>query len=147
MHARPNAGQALSNAQDVLLRLPGNLTLEAARPAQIEQMGVAYDPLAQCAYVGGTNASKMLAALRPGLFPMWDGDIAEAYGFSRNRGMGYRRFVTLAAEIARRLRELWTNKNMTLEDYIRPAGRAWKAPLAKLIDEWHWVRITQGRGR
>jgi len=143
-HARLRAGQALSKAQDILLRFPGDLTLEASQPEQITQMGMAYDTLAQCPYVGGTNASKMLAALRPEIFPMWDDDIAEAYGFCRRRGIGYRRFVTLAAEIARRLRELWTNKDKTLEDYIRPAGRAWKAPLAKLVDEWHWIRITQG---
>jgi len=30
--------------------------------------------------------------------------------------------------------QMWTTRSWT----------TWKAPLAKLIDEWHWVRITQG---
>lgn len=75
---------------------------------------------------------------------MWDEDIAKAYGFCRRRGAGYRRFVTLTSGIGRRLRDLWTDQQMALEDHIRPPGRAWEAPLAKLIDEWHWIRITEG---
>lgn len=142
-HAKPAAGQALSHAQDVLLQLPGGLSLEVALPEQISLMATAYSSLADCPYVGGTNASKMLAALRPELFPMWDDKIADAYGFCRE-GTGYRRFVTLMAGVARRLRELSTGQDESLEDYIRPAERAWSAPLAKLIDEWHWVRITKG---
>ena len=142
-NARAAVAQALSHAQEVLPQLPGGLALEAALPEQIALMGEAYDGLAQCPYFGGTNASKTLAALRPELFPMWDDKIAEAYGFCQRHGIGYRRFATLAAAIAQRLRELWTNESTPLEDYIRPLSRPWKAPLAKLIDEWHWIRITK----
>ncbi len=143
--ARAAVADGLSRAQDLLGQLPSALALENADDEHIATMAEAYDALARCKYFGGTNASKSLAALRPELFPMWDDKIAQEYGFCRYNGAGYRRFVALQGATARRLRELWTDSDQSLEDYIQPAGRKWKAPIAKLIDEWNWIRIVSAR--
>jgi hypothetical protein len=104
-------------------------------------MVTAFRKLDDCAGVGPTIASKLLSPLRPGLFPMWDNPIADAYGFALNAA-GYYQYLHVTQAIARKTRALW-RVPASLEGYLKPAQRQWTAPLAKVIDEWNWVRITQ----
>ena len=102
----------------------------------------AFSRLDDCPGVGGTIASKMLSALRPDLFMMWDIPIAKAYGFDPGIA-GYRRFLQLMAPATRRMRELWGTRTPSLEEHLRFEDREWLPPLTKFVDEWHWIRITR----
>ena len=68
-------------------------------------------------------------------------EIAENYGCAAN-GIGYCRFLLTMRDIARRTRESYAGRQPRLEQYICPTGRKWIPPLAKLLDEWNWVRRT-----
>ena len=139
----PALGRALAKALEPLRTIPCSTQIWEAAPVTIERMVGAFQILDDCAGVGGTVASKMLSALRPQLFLMWDMPIARAYGFDTNAA-GYRRFLQLMTPAAQKIRELWGSGNGDLEDYLKPEGRAWRPTLAKALDEWHWVRITRG---
>ena len=139
----PGVGPGMDQALQVLKSIPYQADISTAGLGTVEQMLHAFGYLTSCLGVGGVVASKMLSALRPGLFVMWDGAIATAYGFETTSA-GYRRFLQLMAPAAQKIRELWGSGNGDLEDYLKPEGRAWRPTLAKALDEWHWVRITRG---
>ena len=44
--------------------------------------------------------------------------------------------------ITRKVRGFW-HPDVTLEKHLKPKDRKWVAPLAKIIDEWNWIRITK----
>jgi hypothetical protein len=64
-----------------------------------------------------------------------------AYGFALN-GAGYHQYLRVTQAIAQRVRMLW-NQDPPLEQHLKPECRQWIPPLAKVIDEWNWVRITR----
>ena len=101
----------------------------------------AFRQLDNCAGVGPTIASKILAPLRPALFPIWDNPIAKAYGFALNAA-GYHQYLNVTQAIACKARGFW-HSDVPLEQYLKPECRRWTAPLAKVIDEWNWIRITR----
>lgn len=138
----PGIGGGLTIAANYLRDIPANIDLAQAKPNTIEAATQAFDLLDGCSGVGGTIASKMLSALRPDLCVMWDIPIAKAYGFDPGVA-GYRRFLQLMVSTAQRMRELWGQPAPSLEEHLQPQGREWLPPLAKFIDEWHWVRITR----
>ena len=138
----PEIGRGLVSAAEHLRAISLQRDLTTATPTMIEEMVRAFERLDDCPGVGGTIASKMLSALRPDLFMMWDMPIARAYGFDPGVA-GYRRFLQLMAPATRRMRELWGERQPSLEEQLRSEGREWLPPLTKFVDEWHWVRITR----
>ncbi len=136
-------GQALEAIRPIVATMPPDLQLESADNPMLRRMVEAFDRLDQCAGVGATIASKLLAPLRPALFPMWDNPIAHAYGFAANSA-GYFQYLATMRAIARKIRCLWNSKE-SLEVSLKPQGREWTAPLAKVLDEWNWICITKRR--
>jgi len=134
-------GDALESIRATVAAISIDLPLENADLATLARMVQVFRRLDDCVGVGPTIASKILAPLRPALFPMWDNAIAEAYGFALNAA-GYRQYVGVTQAIARKARELWDSAG-PLERYLKPECRRWTAPLAKVIDEWNWIRITR----
>lgn len=135
-------GLAMASIRRPVAAMVPELSLHDATPRILAQMAGVFRSLDDCAGVGSTIASKLLAALRPALFPMWDIPIAEAYGFALNAA-GYRQFLNVTQAIARKACALW-NFEGCLEGYLRRADRIWTPPLAKVLDEWNWIRITRG---
>jgi len=138
----PQIGRGLLAAVAELQCISSGTDLAAASASTIEAMMRAFSRLDDCPGVGGTIASKMLSALRPDLFMMWDIPIAKAYGFDPGIA-GYRRFLQLMAPATRRMRELWGTRTPSLEEHLRFEDREWLPPLTKFVDEWHWIRITR----
>jgi len=138
----PHIGRGLTAAIAELRGIPSDVDLAGATASTIETMIRAFTCLDDCPGVGGTIASKMLSALRPDLFMMWDIPIALAYGFDPAVA-GYRRFLQLMAPATHRMRELWGSRTPAMEEHLKPTGREWQPPLTKFIDEWHWIRITR----
>jgi hypothetical protein len=134
-------GQALGNIRATVAEIPGKLPLENADVTLLAKMVEVFKQLDDCAGIGATIASKILAPLRPALFPIWDNPIADAYGFAQNAA-GYHQYLTITQAIARKIRGFW-HSEVPLEQYLKPERRLWVAPLAKVIDEWNWIRITQ----
>ena len=108
----------------------------------VEEIKPVFECLDEIDGIGGTTASKILSVLKPETFVMWDIPIAEYYGFDRN-SVGYCHFMLLMHGYALRLRELTRAKSTTPEEYLCASDRKWKPTIAKLLDEWNWVSITQ----
>jgi hypothetical protein len=138
----PAIVKGLQQAAAQLGRIPSRTRIDDLNDDQSEMLVGAFEMLDDCKGIGATIASKMLAILRPASAVMWDTPIAAAYGFAHSPA-GYRRFLQLMREVASRLRQI--NDGSELESYLRPHIRQWRAPLAKVIDEWHWIRITKRR--
>lgn len=134
-------GDALGRIQPAIASFVDR-KLEDVDHAALASMVAIFHQLDECAGVGPTVASKLLAPLSPALFPMWDNPIASAYGFALNAA-GYHQYLRVTQSVARRVRSYWTSMT-SLEEHLKPACRQWKAPLTKVIDEWNWIRITRG---
>ena len=134
-------GKALSKARPIIASFPEDLRVEDADAETLLRIAKAFNLLDECVGVGATIASKMLAPLRPALIPMWDNDIATAYGFALNAA-GYHQYLKSMQAIARTVRGSWRSGS-PLEAYLKPNDRRWTAPLAKVLDEWNWIRITE----
>jgi len=132
---------ALGNIRKAVADVPANASIENVDRSLLMEMTRIFKHLDDCLGVGPTIASKLLAPLRPALFPMWDNPIAAAYGFALNSA-GYRQYLNITRDIAIRARQLWKQPT-SLEAYLKPSERQWIAPLAKVIDEWNWIRITR----
>jgi hypothetical protein len=135
-------GNALGNVRPTVAAIPADLTLEHADRMMLARMVEVFKHLDDCSGVGPTIASKILAPLRPALFPIWDNPIAEAYGFALNAA-GYHQYLNVTQAIVRKARGFWQS-DVPLEQYLKPEHRRWTAPLAKVLDEWNWIRITRG---
>jgi hypothetical protein len=81
------------------------------------------------------------ALLRPGLFIMWDNFIAGYYGFANNAA-GYCRFLLFFSDFAREIRHSYKRRQPTLEQYLCSEAREWTPTLAKYLDEWNWMMIS-----
>ncbi|MCY3022242.1 MAG: DUF6308 family protein [Planctomycetota bacterium] len=135
-------GEALANIRENVAAIPADLSLdhEHADHEMLARMVEMFKQLDDCLGVGPTIASKILAPLRPALFPIWDNPIADAYGFALNAA-GYHRYLNVTQAIARKARGFW-HSDVSLEQYLKPKRRIWTAPLVKVLDEWNWMRIT-----
>lgn len=138
----PAISLALANIRDAVAKFPQDLHLDQTESSQLKEMVRIFEVVDDCAGVGPTIASKLLAPLRPALFPMWDNDIAKAYGFAANAA-GYHQFLRKTRSIAKKVRQFWRlQSNLPFEGSFGP--RRWKPPLIKILDEWNWTRIIQG---
>jgi hypothetical protein len=139
----PKAAEALKRAQKHLNDIPEGLQLGQLSEVNLIPVRGGFEELDSAPHLGATGVSKTLSLLRPKVFVMWDGPIREAYGFEY--AAGYYRFMRLMNQFAERLYGLWRTRRGRLEDSLKPRGREWTPPLAKLIDEWHWIRLTGRR--
>lgn len=99
-------GQALSKARPIMASFPVDLRVEEADAGTLSRIAKAFNLLDECTGVGPTVASKILAPLRPALVPMWDRNIATAYGFAPNAA-GYHQYLKAMQAIARAVRGFW----------------------------------------
>jgi len=136
----PTIARGLEKAANFLKRVPCATRIDVLTNDQLELIVAGFEALDACKGIGATIASKMIAAQRPVSAVMWDTPIAAAYGFAHSPA-GYRRFLQYMKEVAIGLRA--ASNSLDLEAYLKPQMRHWQAPLAKVIDEWHWVRITR----
>lgn len=132
---------ALAEVRVTMAEIPADTTLEDADRVLLAKMVAVFKCLDACYGVGPTIASKILAPLRPALFAIWDNPIADAYGFALNAA-GYHQYLNVTQAIARKVRGFW-HSPIPLEQHLKPNVRTWIAPLAKVIDEWNWIRITR----
>ncbi len=132
-------------------RLPGaRITLNALSPAELTDVGLAYDALRSAPAAartvqgrevavtfGDTATAKALFALRPQAFIPWDEPIRRAFG--PGGGVTYAKLLELAAAaldgLARRL-------GTSVGDLPELLGRPESSP-PKLVDEYLWIRITR----
>jgi len=134
--------KALAQVRPAIAAIPDTLHLDAANSQQLNEMAEIFETLDDCAGVGPTIASKLLAPLRPALFPIWDNPIATAYGFALSPA-GYHQYLNMTRAIASKAREFWRWRSSPLERTLCSNDRLWQPPLAKVIDEWNWIRITR----
>ncbi len=96
--------------------------------------------------MGITSTSETLALMKPQLFVTTDQKIRRELGFA-NKGAGCFHYLLLMKDVARKIRQLAIEAGISdLEEFLRPSGREWKAPLANYLDEWLRMNIAY-RGR
>lgn len=120
-----------------------------AHSAQFDNIELAYGRLTATGSIGPAAASKILAALNPKLFVMWDTEIARCYcssnGYPKhyggNNGYTYRQFLSDMSEVA----------NAIIQEHGDPAKRLSEElglhgsfTLAKFIDHYNWVTLVHG---
>jgi len=113
-------------------------------PSHLEFVRTVFSRLLQDC--GGTTAAKTLSALAPRVLVIWDGPIAYHYGFAQHAS-GYCKFIRLMAGVARSICQKHTGRTdrsaaEEIEKEATPPERGTPLPLAKLLDEWNWVHIT-----
>ena len=136
--------QAVRECAEPLRELPDNIVeLKSSHLAAVKK---AFRQLSKVERVGGTTASKTLSALAPAVCVIWDRPIAEFYGFAPN-APGYCRFLWSMSEVARDICQRHSGRvdgraAKEVESLATPERRGEPLPLAKLLDEWNWVHIT-----
>jgi hypothetical protein len=93
-------------------------------------------------YVKGrpTAAAKILFALRPNVFPLWDRKISEEKGFTGPNG--YLGFLKEMRTIALGLKSECERQGIEIDDLPKTVGSS-SSNVLKLIDEYNWVTITK----
>jgi hypothetical protein len=90
---------------------------------------------------GPTATSKILFAVRPKSAIPWDAPIREAFGLSDD-GDAYTAMLERCCEEARKLLE--EAERHGIADIPREVARAEGRTLVRLLDEYHWITITEG---
>ncbi len=100
--------------------------------------------------LGATATGKILHVLRPDVFVMWDAAIRDRYGVDGD-STGYESFIqTMAMQalsVIRTFHEVFGKLKLPPEEFLcRSLGCGHPRPitLAKLLDEYNWVAITNG---
>jgi hypothetical protein len=91
--------------------------------------------------VGRTGAAKILFAIRPKVFPPWDGPIRKQKGYTGSAG--YVRFLKDTKAVILDLKRQCERNKISIEDLPIKLGRP-RCTVPKLIDEYYWVTITNG---
>ena len=91
---------------------------------------------------GPTGTAKVLFVFRPDAFPPWDDPIREALGFDGS-GSEYCRFLLHVQKEIDLLVKDASRHDVSAEGISAAVGRT-GVPLAKLIDEYYWMTLTQG---
>ena len=91
---------------------------------------------------GPAGAAKTLFALRPNSLPPWDDAIRERLGYDESAG-SYARFLVEAQGHLREALEEAARFGIAPDDLPSVLGRS-ESSLAKLVDEYFWVTITNG---
>ncbi len=83
-------------------------------------------------YRSPVGVAKALHLLAPGFFPLWDSDIAEAYGYSTVSDSNPEDYVKFCREMRAFVSEV--------KEYNHPSDK----PVLKLVDEYNYSKYTQG---
>lgn len=116
------------------------------------KMGAAYEALLHLGaglHFQDTAAAKTLHALRPLVLPIWDAKIKgwfiDRYGFSKRRaGQVYSDFLHHIADEISDLEVDVVRLGYSLGD-ISKLVHGSRGSLVKLVDEYYWVTVTDGR--
>ena len=140
---------AMMECRDHILVLPAHIVEIEAK--DLSRVAVAFGRLAEVPRAASTTPSKVLSAMAPQVLVIWDQPIADHYGFAKNAA-GYARFLWCMRNIARRLCQTCLGgyepaKAAEVERLATPPERGEPLPLAKLLDEWNWMTITQDKNR
>lgn len=90
---------------------------------------------------GPTAASKILFAIRPQAFMMWDKAIRKELNFDGS-GASYVNYLRDAKNIIKDLENQCIKKGFELLQLPKKIGREYSS-VVKLIDEYHWIAITK----
>ena len=99
-----------------------------------------YDRISECPGVGDTVASKILHAINPKLFVMWDDAIIGAYGAPYIYATHFLPEMQRLAKDA--INQVIENENRSYDDAIKsltPCGNT----LAKVLDEYNYMKYTR----
>jgi hypothetical protein len=88
-----------------------------------------------------TAAAKILFALRPNVFPLWDRKISAEKDVLDSGG--YLSFLKRTKAEVLQLADECKRRGMSIDDLPKKLGGQWSSVL-KLIDEYNWVTITKG---
>lgn len=122
----------IAAVSDVLLESP------ALDSAKLEIVQRIFAELCGIYRLGPTGASKVLGALNPGLFVMWDAPIRKAYGCSYKPS--YAQFLTRMWAAACRVRE--TSGAASPAEYVL-AKYGFSFPLSNFINYYVWLTFTK----
>ena len=92
-------------------------------------------PSGRPVHLKSTGVSKVMHAMNPNLFVMWDNGICEYYGCYPN-AKGYIRFMETMQEIARSIL-----KEHKVEEIFKNTNRT----LPKLLDEYNWAKFSTSK--
>jgi hypothetical protein len=91
--------------------------------------------------IGPTSASKIMHCVVPEVFMMWDNKIREGYGYAGNE-VGYLKFMLDSQRILRMIMRTYPKSP---EDLCREAYPNINKTLTKLLDEFNYMKFTQGK--
>lgn len=110
-----------------------------------------FDKLKSIDYMGATATSKTLHGINPQLFMIWDENIRLGYGYKEN-SVGYLNFMIECQYILGQIvngycRERDRDMDAAIKEISEQAYPKLevKKPLTKLLDEYNYMRFTQGR--
>lgn len=111
-----------------------------------------YDELCGVHGIGSTSASKILHGINAQVFMMWDQFIRPGYGYHEDNAEDYLKFMAVCQTILKRIIENCQKKRgydtTTAKKEI--CEQAYpdlevKKPLAKLLDEYNWMKFCNKR--
>lgn len=123
----------IAAVSDVLLEAP------AVDSAKLEIVQGLFAELCGIYRLGPTGASKVLGALNPGLFIMWDAPIRRAYGCSYGKP-SYAQFLARMRAAAGRV--MATSGDSSPGEYVR-AKYGFSFPLSNFINYYLWLTFTK----
>ncbi|MEA2095203.1 MAG: hypothetical protein U9P73_00730 [Candidatus Cloacimonadota bacterium] len=91
--------------------------------------------------IGPVGAAKALFAIRPNLFPPWDGFIYKKFKLEGN-GYGYFKYLLKVKNELREIRNNIKDTELKWDDLFEYLGKK-HTSYPKLIDEYYWITITQ----
>lgn len=108
-----------------------------------------YDQIDNVHGVGATSTSKILHGINPSLFMIWDKKERLGYGCAEN-SVGYIRFLFESQIILRTVVESYQEKygcslEIAEERTLKQANTERKMSLAKLLDQYNFMKFTKGR--
>jgi hypothetical protein len=138
---------AMVGCRDEVSRLPARLV--EVEVEHLLRVAEAFEHIAAVRGAASTTPSKVLSAMAPAVFVMWDQKIADHYGFAKNT-RGYTRFLWCMRNSARRLCQTCVGGYRAahaadVERLATPPDRGEPLPLSKLLDEWNWMSITRNK--
>jgi len=109
---------------------------------KLDSVNEIYSTLLKVKGFGHTTVSKILFAIRPEIFPPWDGKIRESLWKGVFIDGTYRSFVLYVKKMLVDLENQCKEKGFKLFELPSKVGRS-TSTVVKLIDEYHWITITQ----
>jgi len=135
----PELGQWYTNQEP---QLPTrNIDISELDTNGLDTLESAFKAMRDCGF-GSTSAAKALFAIRPKCAIPWDEPIREEFGFGDD-GFSYRRMLDRSCQEAKMLiedaKKYGVKGSVEICDNVGASGSS----LAKLLDEYNWITITE----